>query len=545
MGNHRWWVLGLAALLAAAPAASAAGPPDALTRDAQALAAKIDQHLTAGWAKAKAKAAPLADDAEFLRRAYLDLAGRIPDVYTVRSFLDDKAPDKRQRLIERLLGDPKYVLHFSNVWRDLMIPEANASLQARFTLPTFETWLKQKLNDNVTYDQMVREILTFPIGDGRRGIEAAFVGGGSDANPLAFYLAKEVKAENLAASVARLFLGVRVECAQCHNHPFAEWKRDQFWSFAAFFAGIERQAQGDFAFPTREVLDRRQLTIPGTERVVQATFLDGTEPKWKEKTSARATLADWITAAENPYFARAAVNRMWFYFFGTGLIDPVDEMVGTDITASHPELLNELAKDFAAHQFDLKYLIRGITFSKAYQLTSAQTHKSQEDPRLFAKMALRGLTPEQLFESVAQATAFKDRSPANPYGAFIAGNNTPKADFLTKFANQSDKLVEAQRSILQALTLMNGKVVSDATSLEKSELLTGVLTSPFLDTTERKIETLYLATLSRRPKAKELERLVKYVETGGGGEDKEKSTEHALADVFWALLNSSEFCLNH
>ncbi len=183
----------------------------------------------------------------------------------------------------------------------------------------------RKLQQNTPYDALVRELLTVPMDN--RGRNPLGQANGAP-SPIAFYLAKEVKPENLAAAASRLFLGIKIECAQCHNHPFAEWKRDQFWSFAAFFAGLQRQGNGDFVNLGREVSDRRELTVPGTERVVQAAFLDGATPKWKHNTSARVTLADWMAAKDNPYFARAAVNRLWGYFFGTGIIDPVDEMVG-------------------------------------------------------------------------------------------------------------------------------------------------------------------------------------------------------------------------
>src|SRR2546423_1119643 len=154
------------------------------------------------------------------------------------------------------------------------------------------------------------------------GGPAAILGGG-DASPLTYYLAKEFKPENLAAGTARVFLGVSVECAQCHNHPFADWKKEQFWSFAAFFSGIESQRLMDFLIPSKDDTDKHALTMPGTEKVLQAKFLDGVQPEWKSGSGARATLADWITAPSNPYFARATVNRMWAYFFGTGLVEPV------------------------------------------------------------------------------------------------------------------------------------------------------------------------------------------------------------------------------
>ena len=200
---------------------------------------------------------------------------------------------------------------------------------------------------------------------------------------------------------------------------------------------------------------------------MQAAYPDGSEPAWKFKVGARVTLADWMTAPDNPYFARAAVNRMWFYFFGCGLVDPVDDMVGGDSTANQPELLDELAQDFAANKFDLKFLIRAITASKAYQLSSLRTHESQDDPRLFARMPLRGLSPEQLFDSVAQATGYREPVPRDARFVF-ANRGSPREEFLNKFANQSDQPTEHATSILQALTLMNGRLVAMQTSLEQS-----------------------------------------------------------------------------
>jgi hypothetical protein len=397
-------------------------------------------------------------------------------------------------------------------------------------------WLRQQFAENRPYDAMVRELLTVPMdGQGRN----RFGPQGGPPSPIAFYLAKDVKPENLAAATSRLFLGVKIECAQCHNHPFADWKREQFWGFAAFFAGLQRQGQGDFVAAGREAADRRELTIPGTERVVQATFLDGKEPKWKSKTGARATLAEWMTSKDNPYFARAAVNRMWGYFFGSGIVDPVDEMVGGEHMPSHPELLDELARQFAVHDFDLKFLIRAITSSRAYQLSSVATHPSQDDPHQFARMPLRGLSGEQLFDSIAQATGYQER------GTRAIGNQGTRGRFITEFTNQSDKATEVQTSILQALSMMNGQVTAAATDLEGSETLSALLDAPFMDTTER-VETLYLVTLSRKPTPRELSRMVQYVENGGSaGEANEKHSKQALADVFWILLSSGEFFLNH
>jgi hypothetical protein len=406
----------------------------------------------------------------------------------------------------------------------------------------FQKWLKQQLARNVGYDKLVRELLTTPItGNGLNALATGY----TEPGPLAFYYAKEFKPENLAASTARVFLGVSVECAQCHNHPFANWKREQFWGMAAFYSGIKSQQLMDFLLPNGEDTKKHELTLPGSDKVIQARFLDGKTPEWKDSAGSRETLAAWVTAKDNPYFARATVNRLWAYFYGTGLVEPVSEMVGANSTSSHPELLDLLAREFAEHQFDLKFLIRAITATRAYQLTSAATHKSQDDPTQFARMPLRGLTAEQLFDSVAMATGYRDtRSSDNLFANLLGLNRSARADFLIRFAS-NERPIDSQVSILHALSLMNGKVTADATTLEKSETLASVVDAPFL-TTGQRIETLYLATLCRKPEQKELDRAVKFVQDAvRKAKGKKDADSNALADVFWALLNSPEFILNH
>jgi hypothetical protein len=555
------WAPGLVALLLSfGPVAAAQAPAaakDATTPASQALAEKIDEHLAKRWALANVKPAPAAEDPEFLRRIYLDLAGRVPSVTEARAFLKDARPDKRARLVEQLLASPRYVTHFANVWRALLIPEANNNFLVRLQQENFEGWLKKRVASNTGYDQLARDLITAPIS--AQGFGALY-GGAGEPTPLAFYSAKEFLPENLAAGTARVFLGVSVECAQCHNHPFAKWKREQFWSFAAFYSGMQSQRVMDFLLPGKEIPDRKQLTIPGTDKVVQARFLDETEPAWKADVATRAVLAEWVTSPTNPYFSRTAVNRAWAYFFGTGLVEPVDEMVGASTTSSHPELLELLAKEFAAHQFDMKFLITTLTSTRAYQLTSARSlplpaaekAEGQDDPTLFARMPLRGLTAEQLFDSLVMATGYRDVGGGNDLlTAITGGNRSARSAFLAKFSNQTERATKAQLSILQALSLMNGKVVADATSLENSETLAALVDAPFMTTPER-IEALYLATLSRQPSPKELNRAVQFVQDavkqGANGNDEaaQRSTyNNALADVFWALLNTPEFALNH
>jgi hypothetical protein len=533
--------LGLLGLALAAPATPAAAPPAGATAraarlDVAALARKIDRYIAAGLKARDTVAAPLADDHEFVRRAYLDLAGRIPRVSEVRAFVTDRRPDKRLLLVEKLLEGSNYVNHFTTTWRTLLLP-SNNNQQVQFLANQMEGWVRRHVRDNTPWDKMVRELLTTQVGF-NRGMGRALPGPGGNAGALAFFQANEMKADNLAAATSRLFLGVKLECAQCHDHPFAKWSRQQFWEYTAFFAGIRPlNPQAGIFGQANDDPKVREVAIPNTKRKAKARFLDGTEPKWQDDSFSRLVLAEWMTRADNPFFARAAANRLWEHFFGIGLVDPVDDMRDEN-PPSHPELLDELARSLAGHRFDLKFLIRAITASQAYQRTSLVTHKSQlGDLRGFARMPLKGLSPEQVFDSLATAVGYRGEVTARQFGF---GVNTPRGEILTKFANPVDRRTEWQTSILQALALMNGRFVADATSLERSETLAAVLDSPFMDT-RQKLDTLYLSALSRPMRGSEAARLIPYVQSGGPS----RSSKKALSDVYWVLLNSSEFILNH
>ena len=347
-----------------------------------------------------------------------------------------------------------------------------------------------------------------------------------ESSPAAYYTAKEGKPENIAAGVARVFLGVRLECAQCHNHPFASWKREQFWSLAAFFADVPPQgAENEVVVARRpDAVPRRELTIPGTKKVVAASHLDGSTPAWRPRADTREILAEWVTAPDNPYFARAVVNRVWARFFGVGLIEPVDNLDG-EAGSELSGLLDELAGQFRAHGYNLKFLIRVLTATRAYNLSSAEI-QGGSTTSVFASMPVRGLSAEQLFDSLTQATGSEAADA--------------RARFLELFANREERSVEAETTIVQALTMMNGSYVEGVTNPETGQVLGAVVKAPFLDTPGR-IETLYLATLTRRPRPDELLLLVRYIERRKSEQDQEK----AIADIFWAILNGPEFHLNH
>ncbi len=493
------------------------------------LSQQIDELISVRISKEKATPAPACSDAEFIRRVYLDVAGKIPPVSRVREFLADKTSTKRAELVDELLESSRYVVNFTTMWRNALIPEAIGDLRLSQAVPGFEAWLRKALAEDIRYDEFVRQIVDSPLN--ANGTPSQYAEGDGP-TPAGFYIAKEGKPENLASATSRVFLGRRIGCAQCHDHPFDEWKQEQFWQFAAFFSGVD---------PTQNMAGAKlkpgTIKIPDSEDSVTAAYLTGGAPDLKTNADARRSLAQWIVDENNPFFAEVAVNRLWGHFYGRGLVEPVDDF-SAENPASHPELLKLLSESFVASGCDLKFMVRAMTGTKTYQRTSQQTDASQETPELFARMAVKGLTEEQIFDTLAEATGHFEAYRADQ--PFVLQQNTPRSEFLELFRNDSDSRTEQQTTILQALAMMNGEFVALHTHLENSQTLAAVANVPFMSDEDR-VETLFLATLSRKPTAPEREKFVKYVKSGGASDD----AKTALTDVFWALLNSSEFLLNH
>ena len=489
-------------------------------QDALALSSRIDELTGLRLAQEEIPPAPLADDAEFFRRLSLDLNGRIPSLIQLVDFLDDTRSDKRRRWVDELLDGPDnaplYVEHFAHFWRRQFL--ALSTMQSEALVVPLEGWLRKQITANAPYDRMVRGLLT-------------------DANISAFYQANENKAENLASRSSRLFLGVKLECAQCHDdRSGGKWKRAQFWEYAAFFTGL-RTELGDSSLvmaPRPQPTGPARIRIGGSETWVEARFPDGGQPDWQRAITPRQALSEWITRGDNPWFARATVNRLWHYFLGVGLIDPVDGLGTEDNPPSHPELLDELVRQFVAHDFDLKFLIRAITGSSTYQRSSRQTDPRQAELRVFARAASRALTPEQLYDSMVLATGYRsDPAKIGAYEAFQMG--PPRAMFLAPFDDPNSQPVDFQASIQQALMMMNGKFTEEATSSTRSATVAAVIDSnrPLA----QRIDELYLVTLSRKSRPLETQRLLEYATT--------HESKQALRDIFWSLLNSTEFVLNH
>jgi len=501
-------------------------------KDALLLSKRVDEII---HKRAKAEGIPiagLADDAAFIRRLSLDLLGKIPSLTDSRDYVENEDPDKRWDWVERYLKDPRYSLHFAAIYRNILLPSTDQFAGA--FQGGFELYLKDRLERNLPYNTLAKEILTSPLSENLNmgmNLQAA--------NSVAFYAANNGKPEEMATSTSRVFLGVKLDCAQCHAHPFASWSKDQFWEFAAFFSANGNIRNAPRPPGKESSIKAFEIAIPGAKKTVQAKFLDGIQPKAEgEPLSA---MADWVTSAKNPYFARAAADHLWSYFFGVSLLEPILEQANDD-AITHPELLDLLAKELIEHQFDLKYLIRAIVHSQAYQRSSAGQDNSQ-DLRYFARMPVRGMSAEQLFDSFCEATGFKESPGARSMNARQAfadcGNLSPRQQFLFKFTT-SERRHETHTSIQQALFMMNGKFAREQTRVESNESLRTIVESK-RESTARKLQTLFLMTVSRLPRPEERERLESYIDAGTAN----GTASQAWSDVFWALLNSAEFRLNH
>jgi hypothetical protein len=486
--------------------------------------ARVDELIAAGWEKASVSPAAEASDAEFLRRAYLDLAGTIPTAAEARAYFADADPDKRNKLIDRLTSGPAYASHLANVWRHMLLP-GDMEIQQFGGVIGFERWLRGHFAENTRYDNVVADLLVT-------------TGAGNETGPALFYTALQLKPEDLAARTARIFLGVQIECAQCHDHPFDKWKQTDFWGYAAFFARL-RQGQSQRRLASQVVdTDSGEVMLPDTTETVEPRFLDGQPVDMSDAEGRRRQLAIWLASRDNPYFARATVNRAWAMLFGRGLIDPVDDMRDGN-PPSHPEVLEELTNHFIDSGYDIQELFRTLARTRAYQLSS-EVEGPAPKHELFARMSIKTLSADQLYDSLLKV--MRRQRSANGMSeeqAVLMGLDPDRQLFRAKFQSPKSGGPELESGIPQALTLMNGAQIVEATDLEQSGLL-AALEAPFLSDQER-VEALFLSSLTRLPTEKESAVLSTYLENGGANNNRRQ----ALSDVCWAILNSAEFTLNH
>jgi hypothetical protein len=477
--------------------------------DVPALARLIDQQIVQQLLAEGVKAAPRSDDAEFLRRIYLDLVGVVPTAENVQAFLDSKDVNKRAAVIEE-------------VWSGLLLP--HDSTNRRLKEAPFISWLADNFNANKPLDKLVYELLSST--------------GNQDENGAVTFFIANSTVDKMTDCASRVFLGVQLQCAQCHNHPFTDWKQTEYWGMAAFFmktkltVAVNQAAKKGIPPGISETAKggKKKQVLPESAKLVPAKFLQGEEPKLNTAEPYRPVLAQWVTAPENQFFARAMVNRFWYQLFGRGLVSPVDDM-HADNAAAHPELLATLTEQLKLNNFDLKYLVRAICNSEAYQRSSKVPTEGSVDPDLYAQRLVRTLTPEQLHDSLmAVLRTTEGRSSGKAKGG-KKGPLTGRENFLAFFRVEDPNPLDYQAGIPQALRLMNSGISNNLNAA-----VAAAMSSP--GTPPQVVERLYLSALSRRPSADEARRMSEYL-------GRQSDPRAAYGDILWALLNTSEFVLNH
>jgi WD40 repeat protein len=473
-------------------------------------------------------------DEEFIRRATLDAIGELPTPDEVRAFLSDSGLDKRARLIDRLLASSLYGDHWANKWGDLLRPNPfRAGVKSVYTL---DQWLRESFRQNKPFDQFAREILTARGSTHRDG-------------PVVVFRDRR-EPQDIAPFVSQVFLGVRLECAKCHHHPNEKWTQDDFYELAAYFGPLKRKGQGISAPISGEAefigfapgRSAGEVRHPVTGEVMKPKPPDGPLEILDPKRDPREGLAAWVTRPDNPFFARATVNRVWGELLGRGIVHPVDDFRASN-PPTNPALLDALARDFVDHGYDLKHLIGTIMRSNVYQLSSIPNEHNARDLRNFSRFYRRRPTAEVALDSVCELTGVPEALQGLAPGsrAVEVWNNRLDSDFLDAFGRpnaSADPPCErqAESSVVQALHLMNstrlmGKITNAggrAAQLAKSQR------SP-----EEIVTELYLAAYSRYPTAEELK-----IATGVFAAEK-ATRQSATEDVMWALINSAEFVFNH
>ena len=548
--------------------------------------AAIDSEIRKGLKASLTPPSEGCDDATFMRRIYLDLNGRVPSFSETIRFLQDDSADKRRRLIDERLDAAEFGQHMAIIWHRLLIPKS-AGAYERIPHRKFREWLSGNFNSNRPWDEVVSELVTAEgylpsnkdTANNRKkdsklqpqNIATSFINvHNTEGRP---------QPKGIVASVSRLFLAQSIECAQCHNHPMAKWEQTDFWAAAAFFERVryeravygdtsigrlvepsegqdlvyEDKAKGRFSFvsgvPNGPVIDLQDPNGQATGQLIRAKFLDGKQPQLDEDQSLRKPFAQWLTSPQNPWFAKAMVNRLWSQLLGRGFVEPVDDMA-EDNPPSHPALLNRLAGEFVATDFDVKHLVRCICNSQTYQRSSIPADPEDPAPAdLFAHQSLRQMTAEQLILSLETVLpTFKealkeDAEDKNP-GLF-------RKAFLEIHETGDGPLTDHTRGLRQALRMMNG----DGKLFNRDAVQSFVGSD---NSVEQNVRSVYLQALNRPPSDQELLRMTRFVEQAyqeiseldpkrlpQPRKDRPDAHPDPYADLIWVLLNSGEFIFNH
>jgi hypothetical protein len=524
------------------------------TSDAEVISF-VNAELARAWTENSVTPAAPATDAEWCRRLFVRVLGRIPDhEKELRPFVADRAKDKREKLVEKLLSDDLYVeeyaRHWATIWSNVLVGRTGGRGQSPASREGLEHYLRQSLARNKPYDKIVQDLLT-ATGSGKPGTD--------DYNGAAnFLLASMNQDATLAtARVSRIFLGHQLQCAQCHNHPTQDWSQQQFWALNSFFRQLHVEKSGDavklvnvdFGGQGRGSTEGEVFyeTPTGLLKTAFPAFLDGTAPPPSGRLSdvdRRAELSKFVVAS--PQLPRALVNRLWAHFLGYGFTRPVDDMgpaaVGPVGGASHPELLDRLAGEFAAHRYDLKSVIRWVALSDAFGRSSKLGSVASKDMpeagemALFSRYYTRQFGAEEAYNSLVQAARIR-KTAANE-----ADVEKARVDWLGQFnrpmgTDDADEESHFSGGIGQSLIMMNGDLMRHAASTQHAGLLSSVAASKLKF--DEKVSHLFLSALSREPTRRESDAARAILANSGGNE------QTTLEDIWWALLNSNEFILDH
>jgi hypothetical protein len=487
----------------------------------------IDELALAKWKKLGLRPSPVVDDGTFLRRVTLDLCGRLPTAAEVRAFLADPSPDKRTKTIDRLLDSPDYPAYFALRWGSIL---RNSNLAgANQAAYAFHNWIKDAIARNRPYDEFVR------------GIVAA-AGEWQEAPAINWYWqSRDDQLHQVTADTAQVFLGVRLQCARCHHHPYERWGQQDYYGLAGFFTRLGRKSFGEpppyYAAASATTGEKNPLT----GKTPEPKYPDGPEAKFTPEEDPRHALVDWMARPDNPFFARALVNRMWGHFLGRGLYHEVDDLRETN-PPSNPELLDALARDFVRHKFDVKHLIRTILNSRVYQLSATPTPHNQNDRQNYARYYARRMPAEVFLDAVNQTTGTK--SGFSGVSSNARAVDLPHEGFGSYFLDTFDRPrrvtgCECERStgatLAQVLLLANSDEIESKIAAGDGRIARLMKAKkPLPDI----IEELYLTAYARRPTSEELRRTLAHAE-------RVDKKQQALEDVLWAILNTKEFMFNH
>jgi hypothetical protein len=489
----------------------------------------IDDFVFAKLKKLNVVPSPLSSDYEFLRRVYLDTVGVLPTLEETQRFTDSTDPQKRAELIDALLQRPEYAevwaTKFADLFRVGLLQQGTKGSRGIYN------YLRKSVREDKPYNEFATELLT--------------ASGNLDSQPLAnFWWVTEVaEPETYATNISQVFLGVKLECARCHNHPFEKWTQDDFWGFAGFFArmGVKKDTYQNDESQFHVKLDG-EVVSPKTKKAVMAKYLDGpTEPE-RLDSDIRDKLAAWITAPENPWFSHAIVNRVFKHYLGRGLVEAVDDFRVTN-PPSNQALLDALAHDFVSNGFSLRHTIRLILNSRTYQLSSEPNDTNRSDEINYSRYYLKRLMAEQLIDSITGATGVPEKYQGFPLGtrAMSIPRGAPSY-FLTTFGRVRAREVICERDTLPAITQTMHLISGDTLQRQitsKDSNLTKWLNDPTISN-EEIVKRIFLSTLVRLPDEREIGMVVNSI-GGQAGDARRKVFE----DTLWALFNAKDFIYNH